>query len=545
MATLGGHAARLKHRTLALDYQWQALIVVIVGSFMVMLDTTIVNIALPRITNVFGVSVDQSQLILTGYMLALAVVMPAAGYLTDTFGTKRVYLLVMGLFTIGSALCGMAWDINSLVVFRVIQGLGGGMLMPLGTTVIFRAVPPHQRGTVMGVFGLPLILAPVLGPTLGGYLVEYVDWRIIFTLNIPVGVLGLLLGATLLRETERRPGLRFDTPGFLLSAIGFGGLLLGLSRGAGDGWTAPHIVAYLFVGAAALVIWVVLELHTDVPLLDLRVLKNSTYALATGVTFISTLAMFSSMFLLPLFLQNLRGLGALESGLLTFPQAMAAGLMMPISGRLFDRFGPRPPVVVGMLIMFYSTWGLTSLNLATSDNELRWLLIVRGAGMGLMMMPAMTAAMNTVPPHLVARASSLTNVLRQIFGSFGTAIFATLIQMRMNFHLGMLAQTVTPDSLPVQNAIPRIQQALLHQGATLAQAKAGAIMALGQQMAMGAAVRAYDDAFLISALLMLLGIVPAVFLTSTGLQPDERKSPMSMEEGMEIETELGMAMEMG
>ncbi|MCL5961739.1 MAG: DHA2 family efflux MFS transporter permease subunit [Chloroflexi bacterium] len=541
MAALGGQASRLKQRARALDYQWQALSVVIVGSFMVMLDTTIVNIALPRITVVFGASVDRSQLILTGYMLALAVVMPAAGYLTDTFGTKRVYLAVMGLFTLGSALCGVSWDVNSLVFFRVIQGLGGGMLMPLGMTIIYKTVPPQQRGTVMGVFGLPLILAPVLGPTLGGYLVEYVDWRVIFTLNIPVGLLGLLLGATLLQETETRPGLRFDIPGFLLSAVGFGSLLLGLSRGAADGWTSPMIVAYLFAGIAALLIWAIVELDAEVPLLELRVLKDTTYSLATAVTFISTMAMFSSMFLLPLFLQNLRGLGALESGLLTFPQAVASGVMMPISGRLFNRVGPRPLVVSGLIVMAYSTWRLAALNLATSDDELRLMLILRGAGMGLLMMPAMTAAMNTVPPHLVARASSLTNVLRQLFGSFGTAIFATLLQTRTNFHSGMLAQTVTPDSFAVQNAMAGIQQALIHQGLPLAQAKAGALMALGQLVAMGAAVRAYDDAFLVAAILSLLGVVPALFLTSTGVRTLQRTArPGEKTDG---ESELGIAME--
>ncbi|MCL5025866.1 MAG: DHA2 family efflux MFS transporter permease subunit [Chloroflexi bacterium] len=518
MATITGTAGRLRRRALALDYKWQSLMVAIVGSFMVMLDTTIVNIALPRITAVFGVSVDQSELVLTGYMLALAVVMPAAGYLTDTFGTKRVYLLVMALFTLGSALCGMAWDINSLVLFRVIQGLGGGMLMPLGMTIIYKAVPPQERGTIMGVFGIPLLLAPVLGPTLGGYIVEYVDWRVIFTLNIPVGALGLLLGATLLRETDRLRGLRFDTAGFILSAIGFGSLLLGLAHGASDGWGAPHIVAYLFVGTAALVVWVIVELDAPTPLLELRVLRNTIYGLATIITFITTVAMFSSMFLLPLFLQNLRGLGAMESGLLTFPQALASGVVMPISGRLFDRIGPRPLVLAGIVIVAYSTWQLSFINLATGDAELRWILIMRGAGMGFMMMPAMTAAMNTVPQHLVARASSLTNVLRQLFGSFGTAIVATILQMRQDFHQSMLAQTVTLDSPAVRSAVAAVQQTLIQHGASPAEAKAGAVLALGQQVAMGGAVRAFDDAFLLSAVVMLFALVPALFLTSTGVR---------------------------
>src|ERR1700737_325203 len=184
-----------------LDYQWQVLMCAVVGVFMVMLDQTVVNIALPKITTVFGVSGHETQLVITSYMLALAVIMPATGYLSDTFGTKRLYMITMALFTAGSLLCGLAWNNPSLVAFRVIQGLGGGMVMPLGMTMLFKVVPPQQRNTIMGFFGLPLMLAPVLGPTLGGYLVEYVDWRGIFTLNVPIGILALFLGFTLLRDT--------------------------------------------------------------------------------------------------------------------------------------------------------------------------------------------------------------------------------------------------------------------------------------------------------------------------------------------------------
>src|SRR5215813_2041117 len=207
-----------------LSYQWQVLICAIVGTFMVMLDQTVVNIALPKITTVFGVGVHETQLVVTSYMLALAVIMPATGYLSDTFGTKRLYLITMALFTGGSLLCGLAWNNTSLVAFRIIQGLGGGMMTPLGMTMLFQVVPPHRRNAIMGIYGLPLILAPVLGPTVGGYLVEYVDWRLIFTLNVPIGIVGILLGSAWLRETELIRGLKFDVRGFLLSAVGFSAL---------------------------------------------------------------------------------------------------------------------------------------------------------------------------------------------------------------------------------------------------------------------------------------------------------------------------------
>src|ERR1700680_3451076 len=235
---------RLGARSLlrGLDYQWQVLMCAVVGVFMVMLDQTVVNIALPKITTVFGVSVHETQLVVTSYMLALAIIMPATGFLSDTFGTKRLYLITMGLFTMGSLLCGLAWNNASLVAFRVIQGLDRGVMRPVGMTMLFQVVPPQRRNTVMAFFGLPLMLAPVLGPTLGGYLVEYIDWRVIFTLNVPIGLLGLFLGFTLLRESKHIAGLKFDLRGFVLSAVGFSAILLGLSDAASDGWTSSGVL---------------------------------------------------------------------------------------------------------------------------------------------------------------------------------------------------------------------------------------------------------------------------------------------------------------
>ena len=505
------------HRLHALPYYWQATIVVIVGSFMVMLDTTVVNIALPRIITVFGADVHSSQYVLTGYMLALAIIMPATGYLTDTFGTKRVYLLSMFFFTAGSALCSAAWNVPSLVLFRLLQGLGGGMMMPLSMTIMFKVVPMDKRGTVMGVFGLPMLLGPVLGPTLGGYLVEYVDWRFIFTLNIPIGALGLLLGTTLLRETETRSDLRLDLRGFIFSAVGFSALLYALSEAPTDGWGAPYIVALLTMGSLSLLAWLWTELSVENPLVELRVFRSATYSLATFVNFILTMGMFSSMFLLPLFLQNFRGLGAMESGILLLPQALASTVTMPLSGKLFDKIGPRPVVITGLLLMAYSTWELSFIDLSTSNGDLTRILIERGFAMGLTMMPVMTVAMNSVPPSLIARSSSLTNVLRQVFASFGTAIFATLLQTRQTFHQAVLSQTVTPDRLGVQATILQVQQALVQHGLNAVQAKGVAVLALYREVVTNAAVMSFQDCFFIAAAVCLAATLPALLLRNPGV----------------------------
>ncbi len=522
--------SRINRRFLPdLEYKWQALIVVVVGAFMVMLDTTVVNIALPRIITVFGADVQSSQYVLTGYMLALAVIMPATGYLTDTFGTKRIFLISMAFFTLGSALCATAWDIPSLVAFRLLQGLGGGMLMPLGMTIIFKVVPREEQGTIMGLFGLPILLGPVIGPTLGGYLVEYVDWRFIFTLNIPTGILGLFLGTVLLRETETKRNLHFDLRGFAFSAIGFGSLLYALSEAPQDGWDAPNIVALLSLGSVSLLAWVWTELTVEHPMMELRVFGSGTYSLATILNFVITSVMFASMFLLPLFLQNFRGLGAMESGILMLPQALASLVAMPVSGKLYDRFGPRPVLAVGLLVLGYSTWELSFLNLDTSDGELARILIERGLGMGVVTMPVMTVAMGSIPSHLIAKSSSLTNVLRQVFASFGTAAFATLLSTRQSFHQAMLAQTVTPDRLVIRTTIGDMQRALAEHGMGVLQAKVAATAALYKQVAMDASVMAFDDCFYIAAAICVLAVVPTLMLRGRGATRGRGQRPMLME----------------
>lgn len=499
-------------RLTGLPYKWQVVLCTVVGTFMVMLDSTIVNTALPKITVVFGVTVHEAQLIITGYMLALAVIMPATGYLSDTFGTKRLYLITMFLFTAGSALCGFSWNNTSMVFFRVIQGLGGGMMSPLGMTMLFKAVPVKERNAMMGIYGLPLMAAPVLGPTLGGYIVEYIDWRVIFTLNVPIGALGILLGMTLLRESERVKGLKLDVWGFVLSAVGFSALLLGLSDASEYGWGDSIVLARIVGGLICLAIWVWVEVRHPQPLMDLRLFESATFSLATVITFVLMIGLFGSMILIPIFLQSYRGLGAAESGVIMISQTLAMTASMPIVGRLADRFGVRSILLVGLPLVAITTWQFVTLDLNTSDAQIRWMLATRGLALGIVMMPAMTAAMNAAPMHLMSRASSLTNVTRQVFGSFGTAIFVSFLQSRQIYHQAMLQQTVTAQSPQIQSLLAQAQQWAVHSGGTVAQGKALAVMALYKSVALTSAVMALDDTFRAAAVLVLLGMIPAAFL---------------------------------
>ena len=508
----GGIGARVTSLLNVVPYHWQVLLVISVSAFMVILDTTIVNVALPRIIQVFQTNISTGQLVLAGYLLALAVVVPTSGYLSDRFGAKRTYLMTIVLFTLGSALCGLAPNIEGLVIFRVIQGLGGGMLMPLGMSLLFQVAPPEQRGTMMGIFGLPLLVAPMIGPTLGGYLVEYVDWRPIFTLNVPVGILATIIGMMILRDTPKRPGARFDWAGFILSALSFSTAMLALEQAPHEGWDAPHVMILLGIAAVSFPCWIVVELAQEQPLLDLTILRHRTYAVAMMVNFVATTAMFSSMFLLPLFLQNVRGLGAMEAGMLLLPQAIAASLMMQVSGRLLDRIGPKPVVIPGLLLLAFATWRLSGLDLNTSDDTIRMTLLLRGCAMGMVMMPVTAVSMDAIPRHLIPRATALQNVLRQLYAAFGTGMFATVLTFRETFHSANLMQDVTPTNVAAVRILTSAQTMLMERGLSEPAAYVQGLNMLMKQVTTMAKVMSFNDCFTIATIIAILGVIPALFL---------------------------------
>jgi EmrB/QacA subfamily drug resistance transporter len=495
-----------------LDYQWQVLVVIAIGTFMVILDTTIVNIALPRIITVFGSSVDEAQLVITGYMLALATIVPAAPWASQTFGSKRMYLTTLALFTLGSVLCGLAWSVPSLVLARVIQGLGGGMIGPIGMAMLFRVTPPEERGTVMSKYAMPVMLGPLLGPTLGGFLVEYVDWRWVFLLNLPPGLIGLAVGSMLLRETPTVRGVRFDLFGFVLAASCSAGALLGLSDVPEKGWDDPTVVALLTLAAVTLPIFVWWQLTTKHPLLNLRLFAIPAFSVGAVVNFVTAAALFGGIFLLPLFLQNVRGLGAMETGMLLLPQSIASFIAIQASGRLYDRVGPRPLVLLGLVLLAIATGLFSKLDVDTPNVIIQSVLVVRGVAMGLTMMPSMTAWLAAAPVSQAPSATALNNVLRQLFAAFGTAMYATLLQQRIGFHYETMAMALLPDAPAVMALLAQLQHYALSHGLSLAQAKALMIGQLVAQVRRAAAVQGFNDAFLLGSIACVVGLIPAFFL---------------------------------
>ncbi len=302
-----------------------AMVALILGVFMAILDTSIVNVAIPKMMSVFGVNQSQIEWVVTAYALVSGALVPATGFLGDRFGYKKMYVISLAIFTIGSGLCGIAWSNNAMIVFRIVQAVGGGAMMPISMAMILRMIPVERRGIAMGMFGIAIMFAPATGPTLSGYIVEYLDWRLIFTINVPIGILDLFLSAAFLREFKSEVKRRFDLAGFLTSSLGLASLLYGVGLVSEKGWTDHEVLAFVLTGLVSLIAFITIELHVKDPLLDLSLMKNWTFTLTVSISSLVTVIMMGVLFLLPIFLQSVSGLSAVQTGLLLLPQALMSG----------------------------------------------------------------------------------------------------------------------------------------------------------------------------------------------------------------------------
>jgi EmrB/QacA subfamily drug resistance transporter len=403
-------------------------IVVVLGAIMSILDTTVVNVAISHLSTTFDTSLTTIQWIVTGYTLALATVIPITGWAADRFGTKRLYMLSLALFLCGSILSGLAWSAGSLIAFRVLQGLGGGMLMPAGMTILTRAAGPQRVGRVMSIIGVPMLLGPIVGPILGGWLVDDVSWRWIFFINIPIGITALVLSLRVLPRDVTSRHERFDTLGLFLLSPGLALFIYGLAKSSGSGgFGSSEVLVPGVAGVVLLALFAWHALHTSDPLIDLRLFSNRTFAAASATLILFAIAVFGSFLLLPLYFQTVRGESAMQAGLLLAPQGLGAMLVMPIAGQLTDRTGVGRIVLVGLTITLAALLGLTQIAADTSYWTLGAILFVMGMGLGSTMMPIMSGAMQTLRKAAVARASTTVNILQQVGASIGTAVLSVTL----------------------------------------------------------------------------------------------------------------------
>jgi len=409
-------------------YGWNVLSTVLFGVFMVILDTTVVNVAFQAIRNEFGGNLNDAQWVISVYVMVLGITTPLAGFLADRVGAKKVYLSALGMFAVGSLLCGLSTSLPMLVAARAVQGLGGGLVMPLGMALLLQAFPPREHGVALGIFGIAGLVAPAIGPIVGGWLVDQHLWRVIFFINPPIGLVGVVLGWRFLRDrpSESRPAL--DLAGIVAEVVGFGAILYAASIAADQGWTSPGTLLFFAFGAAGLVAFGLIELKwSKSPLLDLRLFGNSTFRNASLMGYVSTVALFGAEFLMPVYLQSLRGQTALETGLILLPMAIAGGVLVTLSGRLYDRVGPRPLLVAGFVLLMVNTWQLSQIRADTTISWIIFLLVLRGLALGLTVQTTVVTALSVVPRLDLPRGSSLTNATRLVIQSIGVAVLATVL----------------------------------------------------------------------------------------------------------------------
>ena len=404
--------------------------VIALGAIVAILDATIVNVAVPTVGRDLHASIGGVQWVMTGYLLAFAAVIPLTAWAGARFGPRRVWLTSLLVFLVGSTLAGVAWSVESLVAFRVVQGLGGGLLMPVGQAILAQAAGPRRIGRVMSVVGVPMLLAPIFGPVVGGALVDTVGWRSIFLVNLPVGAVAILLGRRLLPAGGARPGARLDVGGLALLSPGIAVFVYGLSETAsGTGLPSGRAAAGLLVGVAAVALFVRhARRRGAAALLDVTLFSRRGFAAAAAVNLLIGIALFGALILLPLYLQLVRGETPLATGLLLAPQGLGAALAMPLAGRLTDELGARRVIPVGIVLALLGTAAYTRVEADTSYGLLGGALFVIGLGLGSTIMPSMAVAYQAVPPTAVAQATAAVNVIQRIAASVGTALLAVVLQ---------------------------------------------------------------------------------------------------------------------
>ena len=495
-------------------YRWGVLAVIMLGTFMAVLDMSIVNVALPHMMSAFGVNRDQIEWVATGFMLASATVMPFMGWVARRMSYKTLYLGCLALFTVASGLCALAWNLDSLIVARILQAIGGGAIQPIGMAIIAELFEPHERGKALGIWGMGVVVAPALGPTLGGYLTDAFSWRTIFSVNLPFGLVTLIIGMVLMRPLYAHgPRRSFDAVGYAFLAMMLIAGLIALSNGQQEGWDSNYIricEAFTVVGA---VMFIAVELAVDHPLIDLRLFLNRNYALAVILAVFRSIGLFGGVFLLPIYLQNLMGYTTVQSGFWLIPGAVAVGVTMPIAGRLADRYSPRLLVTIGITMI-----GISLIMFGWLDPLSGWFMLVfpqvlRGAGIALMMSPLLAAALNAVPRHELPMASSFLNVAQNVGGAIGIAVLNTFVTNSIHRHAVGFGQAFPPQSEAFHRFAAHVSSLVVwHTPGILATPQVKAGFAAAQAIGHRAEVLGFDNGFVFAGMILLSGIVLTLML---------------------------------
>ncbi|RLY19204.1 DHA2 family efflux MFS transporter permease subunit [Staphylococcus epidermidis] len=474
------------------------------GMFIAILNQTLLNVALPKINTEFNISASTGQWLMTGFMLVNGILIPISVFLFNKYSYRKLFIIGLALFTLGSLVCAISFNFPIMMSGRVLQAIGAGILMPLGSNVIVTIFPPEKRGVAMGTMGIAMILAPAIGPTLSGYIVQNYDWNVMFYGMFFIGIIAIVIGLFWFKLYQSTTNPKADIPGIIYSTIGFGSLLYGFSEAGNKGWGSTEIVTMFIVGTVFIIFFILRELRMKAPMLSLEVLKYPTYTLTTVINMIVMMSLYGGMILLPLYLQNLRGFSALDSGLLLLPGALVMGALGPVAGKLLDTIGIKPLAIFGIGIMTYATWELSKLNMDTTYLHIMWIYIVRSFGMAFVMMPIMTAGMNALPPRLISHGNAFVNTMRQLAGSIGTAILVTVMTTQQTNHLSAFSEELDKTNPVIQDHMRELAQQYGGESA--------AMKLLLEHVNKLASVEGVNDAFIVATIISAIALILSLFL---------------------------------
>lgn len=507
--------------------RYLVLTLVSLGTLMSTYVSSSVNLALPNMMQVFGFTIDSVVWVSLAYMIPYGATLPIMGKLGDLFGRKKMYLLGMAIFTLGTLLVGLAWSDTVLIVFRVLQGLGAGLLFPNAMALVTVTFPSRERGQALGIWGALAAGGSAFGPTVGGYIVEYLNWRLIFYSILPVSVIALFLGWIILPESKndnKNAGIDF-LGGFLLVAS-LSALLLALNKGTKEGWTSPFIVNLLAFFLIGMILFVTAEFFVKRPLVDLALFKDASFTMSNVVGFISFLSMYGALFLMPFFLRNVLGFTAIKAGISMLPLTVSMILLAPFGGKLGDRMGSRVPAALGMAIITLALFSFSKMTEHVAGFNIAWRLMLMGAGLAFTMSPLSNGVMGSLPPDKIGVGSGIFNLFKNVGGSVGVAIMGALLDQRQNLHKDVLKDYVSFSSPAIDNAYLLLYGLYKDSGINELGAQGLALKKLHGLVVYKAAVLSYQDVFLVTACICAVGVLAALFIRDKNKQKQTETEPV-------------------
>lgn len=497
--------------------KWIIALTVMLPTLIEIIDTSVVNVSLDHIRGSLSAGIDESTWTITSYLVSNAIIIPITGWLSRVFGRKRYLIFSIILFTVSSFLCGSAWNLQSLVLFRIMQGIGGGALQPISQSILLESFPPRQHGMAMAVFGVGIMFGPIMGPLMGGWITDNWSWHWIFYINIPIGIISILMAMFFIKDPSymKRTAMKIDYWGLILLVIGLGSLQIVLDKGQRENWFSSDFIFWLsIISAAALILFVIVELFAEHPVVDLRTFKNLSFTTGNIVMFFTFFSLFATIVLLPIYLQSLMGYTSTLAGMVLGPGGVAALIAMPLAGRLVTKVNPKGLMLCGLAICAYATHLMSQFNLYADFYTLVWPRIILGLGIGLVFIPLTTLTLSTIKKEAMGNATGIYNLLRNLGGSFGVAFVTTMIARRDQFHQSRLVEHLTPFDRGYQFALDQSSHILQYKagGAVSQQAGQGIVY---RELLRNASMLSFNDAFYVVSTIILC-VLPLVLLMRRG-----------------------------